>query len=288
MSHLDDEAVASLAVGDDDDASAVLHVAECAACADRVDDMRSLADRIGALGQNSGLLTPPDRVWEEIAKQLGDELPEASQAAAADPTTHDATADQLSVDSPDNATELELRTESADAVADPPVDLAERRAAKVSADEEAKPSRRGRRAPWLVGVAAGVVGLVAGAGIVAGVLRNPAPSGTVVAQAALQDLATEADAGSARVEVLNDGSEVLVLDTDFTDVPDAYLEVWLIDPNVEGMVSLGHLTQADEQFVIPEGFDVAAFPIVDISVEPLDGVPTHSGDSITRGVLEAQ
>lgn len=31
---------------------------------------------------------------------------------------------------------------------------------------------------------------------------------------------------------------------------------------------------------------LGAFPIVDISAEPLDGVPTHSGDSVTRGVLD--
>lgn len=273
MSHLDDEAVASLAVGDDQHAQFALHVVECPECAERVENMRGLADRIGALGRHSALLTPPDHVWEKIVNELGDELLEAGPLLTT-PVTDDA-GEAVASSAP----------ASADAVETSPVSLDARRAAKASAGVGASQGRS-RRTPWLVGVAAGLVGLVAGAGIVAGLLRSSEPAGAVVAQAELQNLATEAAAGTARVELLSNGSKVLVVDTDFEDVRDAYLEVWLIDPNVEGMVSLGHLTQADEQFVIPEGYDVAAFPIVDISVEPLDGVPTHSGDSITRGVLE--
>jgi hypothetical protein len=39
-------------------------------------------------------------------------------------------------------------------------------------------------------------------------------------------------------------------------------------------------------FVLPENLDVGEFPVVDVSNEPIDGDPTHSGDSIVRGVLE--
>lgn len=282
MSHLDDEEVASLALGDGHSVTAAAHAAECAECAERVTHMNALADRIGALGRNSGLLTPPDRVWEEIVGELGDEL-----AVEPDLTVDQAPASQDPTTSVDEASR-EPTQASADAPEPPPADLAARRAAKDNATGQPREDSRGsRRTPWLVGIAAGLVGLVAGAGIVTGILRNPEPTGAVVAQAELQDLATEADAGTARVERLGDGREVLVLDTDFEDVLNGYLEVWLIDPNVEGMVSLGHLTQESEEFLIPDGYDVAAFPIVDISVEPLDGVPTHSGDSVTRGVLEA-
>lgn len=284
MSHLDDEAVASLAVGDDQDAVAALHAAQCPDCEQRVEHMRALADRIGAIGRHTGLMTPPDHLWEQIASELGDEL--LADLPAASPQPLSAVGEVPA--NPGGASGAADDPRAADEAAS--VDLTARRAARddlaaaSAADGDAV--SRGRRTPWLVGIAAGLVGLVAGAGIVAGVLRNPEPTGSVVAQANLTNLLTEADAGTARVEVLGDGSSVLVLDTDFEDVPDAYLEVWLIDPNIEGMVSLGHLTQADEQFVIPAGFDVADFPIVDISVEPLDGVPTHSGDSVTRGVLE--
>ncbi|WP_061963412.1 anti-sigma factor [Demequina aurantiaca] len=287
MSHLDDEAVASLAVGDDQDATAAIHAAECPECTERVEHMRTLADRIGALGRTSGMLTPPDRVWEQIANELGDELL-AGSAAEVPPATG---VTNLPVAGGDDRTEQ--ATASADATEDFITDLSSRRDAQ--AESRGEPGAEGAHAshrsytPWLIGVAAGVVGVVVGGGIVAGILDNSDPTGSIIAQAALTDLATEADAGTARVETLDDGREVLVVDTttDFEDVSDGYLEVWLIDPNIEGMVSLGHLTQANEEFVIPNGYSVAAFPIVDISVEPLDGVPTHSGDSVTRGVLES-
>ncbi|WP_296666190.1 anti-sigma factor, partial [Demequina sp.] len=146
-------------------------------------------------------------------------------------------------------------------------------------------ARRRRPSPWLVGMAAAAAGVVLGAAGV-GLLTSGGDSPqTLVASAQLADLATEAEAGEARVERRDDGSEVLVVDTTFTDAGAANLEVWLIDTEVQGMVSLGYLTQDHEEFEIPAGYDVAAFPIVDISVEPADGVPTHSGDSITRGIL---
>ena len=36
---------------------------------------------------------------------------------------------------------------------------------------------------------------------------------------------------------------------------------------------------------LPADLDLAEFPLVDVSVEPLDGNPTHSGDSVARGEL---
>ena len=68
------------------------------------------------------------------------------------------------------------------------------------------------------------------------------------------------------------------------DPDDGYLELWLIDPTVTRLVSLGPL-RTDGIYDIPAGVDPAAFPIVDVSVEPVDGDPTHSGDSVLRGEL---
>jgi hypothetical protein len=41
----------------------------------------------------------------------------------------------------------------------------------------------------------------------------------------------------------------------------------------------------DATYAVPGGIDYRNFPIVDVSVEPPDGDPTHSGDSILRGTL---
>jgi len=92
--------------------------------------------------------------------------------------------------------------------------------------------------------------------------------------------------GSAKVIQLDDGS--YALDVDVENLPsdaDGFFELWVIDPNVEGMVSLGPLRNGRVE--LPAGVDPQSFPIVDISIEPVDGVPTHSGDSILRGVIEA-
>ena len=35
-----------------------------------------------------------------------------------------------------------------------------------------------------------------------------------------------------------------------------------------------------------DSVDLARFSVVDVSAEPLDGDPTHSGDSIVRGALD--
>ena len=64
---------------------------------------------------------------------------------------------------------------------------------------------------------------------------------------------------------------------------DGYLEVWLLRPDVSGMVTLGVLEGDTGEFLLPEGLDLAEYAVVDISREHLDGDPGHSGDSLVRG-----
>ena len=51
------------------------------------------------------------------------------------------------------------------------------------------------------------------------------------------------------------------------------------------MVSLGILAGDSGIFAVPRGLDLADYPVVDVSFEPLDGQPAHSGESIARGIL---
>ena len=64
-------------------------------------------------------------------------------------------------------------------------------------------------------------------------------------------------------------------------------EVWLIRSDASGLVSLGLLDGSTGRFVVPDGIDVDEFNLVDVSAEPVDGDPAHSGDSIVRGELSA-
>jgi hypothetical protein len=60
--------------------------------------------------------------------------------------------------------------------------------------------------------------------------------------------------------------------------------VWLIDRDVKKMVPVGILRGTNGQFVLPDGLDVGAYPVVDISVET-PGDPRHSGRSVLRGTI---
>jgi anti-sigma-K factor RskA len=143
----------------------------------------------------------------------------------------------------------------------------------------ARPARR--RAAWLAAaVAAAVVVL---AGTVALITRDD--GGTTLAEAQLEPLpsALPGTGPAAATVVERDGVRELDL---ALDVPatSGFYEVWLIDEDIEGMVSLGP-ARTDGRYEIPPDVDIGTFPVVDVSIEPPDGVPTHSGVSALRGTL---
>ena len=105
------------------------------------------------------------------------------------------------------------------------------------------------------------------------------PSTTV----ALDPLADNDASGQAEVVERDDGSRVLEVELDAPALDDGYYEVWLIEPSIVDMVPLGVARRARQTFELPADLDLGEFPIVDVSVEPLDGDPTHSGVSVARG-----
>ena len=81
---------------------------------------------------------------------------------------------------------------------------------------------------------------------------------------------------------------MLVVDLDQSESSeDGFREVWLLKPDVSGLVSLGTLAGSSGRFDLPAGLDLDQFSVVDVSEEQFDGDPAHSGDSIVRGPLEA-
>jgi anti-sigma-K factor RskA len=181
----------------------------------------------------------------------------------------------------------------------PPPDLwaaIERRVAAGDPAAVVTPISEGRRATIrtrraaVVGAAAALVAVVVVAlvGLFA-VLDDDGPTGTRVDEIALSNDGLEstgarsratatlvrADDGSYAIEIA--GSELPALD-------DGFLELWIIDTSVEGMYSLGPL-HGDGRYVLPAHVDPSGFPIVDVSIEPTDGAPAHSGKSILRGTL---
>ncbi len=91
--------------------------------------------------------------------------------------------------------------------------------------------------------------------------------------------------GRGHTVVERDGRRLLEVQLDAARLDDAYYEVWLLEPSVEGLVPLGVTQPGRATFEIPAGLDLRRYPLVDVSVEPLDGDPAHSGDSVVRGEL---
>jgi anti-sigma-K factor RskA len=167
----------------------------------------------------------------------------------------------------------------------PPPGIWDRIASELDEQPAATPLRarpsRARQARWAVplAIAAGIA-VIAGFVVLGG---DDAQEPVLVATATLDPLA---GSGSGTAELLDtDGHLQLRVETDDLDAGDGFLEVWVIDSGVERLVSLGPV-RADDLYDLPTGLDPRDFPIVDVSVEPIDGNPTHSGNSLLRGQLE--
>jgi hypothetical protein len=153
-----------------------------------------------------------------------------------------------------------------------------------TADATVLPFRRRHRV-LLVAAASVAVGAVVGAGAVAVVQSRD--DGRAVEAVALDPLANNDASGKAAVVVQDDGRRVLEVDLNAPQLTDSYYEIWLIDRSVKGMFPLGVVQPGKQTVEVPDDLDLAEFPLVDVSVEPLDGNPTHSGVSVVRGELES-
>lgn len=164
-----------------------------------------------------------------------------------------------------------------------------RRSGRHAASEPATTQSRFRR--WLpaAAAAAAVVIAVASGVIGAALSDDDEPTGgTIAAEAELAALAGSDRRGTARWLATVDGA-VLHVELAGSDDTEGYLEVWLLDPDGERLVSLGTLPAggaSSADLRVPAGIAPDDYPLVDVSVEALNGDPTHSGVSVARGDLQ--
>ena len=219
-----------------------------------IEECERCSDELGALrgvvdtARSARPLVPPaPHVWDRIADELG---------LAGKATT--------------GSTEVLPDVEPA-----PVADLSSRRAT----------SRGPRQWRWIAAAAA--AGVLVGATGVWWRTSQEAPA-SVVATATLKPLPGWDASGSAVVETMSDGTRVLVVDLAQHEAGDnGFREVWLLKPDVSGLVSVGTLDGSSGRFDLPPGLDLTQFSVVDVSEEQFDGNPAHSGDSIVRGALRA-
>ena len=156
---------------------------------------------------------------------------------------------------------------------------------------EPAPASRPRRTPWRRPLLVGGAALLAAAAVAVGLLVLPlggGPSPATSARPSAPLTALGQAAATGRV-VLADGAErSLVVDTSGLPEADGFYEVWLLDLDQGRMVALGALDDAGHgRLTVPDGVRLGDYPEVDVSLEPDDGDPAHSGDSVLRGRLPA-
>ena len=266
MEHVEPDELAAMAIdGRQPDAAIRDHLDECPPCLAEYEAFARTAGlgRGAVPGFDDEL--PGEGVWAGIHREL------ALDASLSD--------DPLVLTRATTASRLEPTQQ---APIDAPVDPA---AAPVV---ELDPARR-RRSPgrwWWMAAAAAVVGIVSGVAIGIGLSQTPGPAPqTVLAAAELEPFPGWDARGEALVEQGEDGARTIVVDLDATPPAGSVREVWLIRSDASGLVSLGLLDGSSGRFAVPTDIDLGDFSIVDVSAEPLDGQPAHSGDSIVRGEL---
>ena len=256
--HIDHDDLALLALAEQD-ASAVerSHLAGCASCASEYLALRQVV-QLGRAAGSAPLLTPPGGVWEGIHAELG-----LSNAVL---------------------TPMPYRVNAAAGPGASAVDGSVAVPAVPPAPAAVRLLLRRRWVPFAA--AAGVIGLVGGIAIGVASTTGGSPSEQVLAEATLDALPGWTASGAARVEQTTDGRRSVVVDLD-APAGTSLREVWLLTADASGLVSLGFLDGPSGRFTVPASVDLARYPLVDVSAEPADGDPAHSGDSIVRGELQS-
>jgi hypothetical protein len=249
MQHLDPDAVGLAALGEPLDLRSQEHLGKCSICSAEVDALRRVVTTAKAEGPLTVLERPSPAVWDAIRTELG--LPA-----------------ELGVDGAASGPEPSGNGRSL-----------------AAARDEGGGRRRQFSARWLA-VAAGV-GILVGGGALWGLESLRAgENGVVLAQAELDPLPGFSGSGEATVSRSDDGTRSL--DVDLTGAtPEGYRQVWLIAPDLQEMYSVGLMDADHASFAVPADIDLARYPIVDVSDEPLDGNPAHSSISMVRGTIHA-
>lgn len=198
--------------------------------------------------------------WIELSRSVSEEDRERSEPPSG---LWDRIAVQLEVD----------ESVEADPMPAAVIDLEQARTRKAP-----RAIRRQHRRLALAAVAAAVVVVLGFSALTTGDDETT----TFVAEATNATLTVPFD-GTATASITGDALEI-AFSSDLPD--DEPLELWLIKPDLSDMVSLG-LVDDQGSYEIPAGIDPSEFSLVDVSIEPDDGDPTHSGRSILRGELQA-
>lgn len=257
--HPDPDDLALVALGEQLGGGVHAHITGCVACTTQVDSFRTTVELAGLSDYGRDAPPPAEHVWDAISTDLGF----SSAAGPARPST--ASGPRLT------------------AVPDP----IEPGPAAAPQPASALPRRRWNR--WVAPIAAAAVGIALGAGAVV-LVQNRANSVTVDATAPLTPVQggplppSDGQVGTAELVTARSGQEVRVDASGLPASASTAYEVWLFGDDGR-MVSLGTLADGSGSFTVPAGIDTTQYRTVDVSDEPPDGNPAHSGISLIRGTF---
>jgi hypothetical protein len=258
--HLDDELLADWALtGQEPDAAALEHLQDCTRCQESLADLREVAGLATTLPR---LERPPADVWQRVGAELNLHADAASAPVAAAPPhpgSPSGTGSSAGTGSSGGAGSGGGRRQRGTSVL-------RRRTLVLAASIAA-----------ILGIGAGIGGTLA--------LTDRQPK--VEAAIRLEPLEGKTGDGSADLVRTRNGDKLKVT-ADGLDATNGFYEVWLINTDGKRMVSLGVLDPATGGvFQVPPSLTTQGYRIVDVSLEPDDGNPEHSTDSIIRGTLPA-
>ncbi|WP_395729828.1 anti-sigma factor [Nakamurella sp.] len=260
-SHPDPDDLALVALDEQLGAGVDEHIAGCATCTEQVESFRGTIELAGLSDYGRDAPPPGDHVWAAISTDLGFA---GSTPVAGPPAVPPALPRLVSVPGP------------AEPAAEP----------TPSIEPTARPARRNR---WIAPIAAAAVGIALGAGAVI-VVQNREGSVTVDATAPLTPVqggplpTSDGQVGTAELVTARNGQQVRVDASALPAPTSTAYEVWLFGDDGR-MVSLGTLADGSGSFTVPAGIDTTQYRTVDVSDEPPDGNPAHSGISLIRGTF---
>ena len=287
MQHCDDDVLALVALGEEPSFADAAHLNACGECRAEVESLRRLVTTVRVPVPEGAAVPPPARVWEEIAAATGATVTPRTVPAPAAPSDPMAPVAPAAGAAPARPAAPSASSSGTSSGTSSSPSSARHR------DDVAPLARRrragsGMRSLLLVAASALVVGAAGGIVGTRALTPDPQPpKPKLVTQVVLAALPVDPQAkGEARVLSTKSGRE-LTVDVSRLAGTSGFYEVWLIDRGVKKMIPLGILHGSQGQFAIPEGVDLSQYPIVDVSAEPLDGNPQHSGKSLLRGTIQA-
>ncbi|MER6346556.1 anti-sigma factor [Streptomyces sp. NPDC001595] len=269
MKHADEETLALMALGEAAPSTADEHLRQCERCRQELVRLRHVVATTRApVVRDDELLEPPADLWDDIADELG----LGSRPGAAHRDTARADGGEEVPPQPSSQP-----TQTTTRVMRPPEDGG----GATTAPPVPRPRRLSRFAVMLTACAA-LLGAAAGAGITWWAGDDTAVTAPATQGARLDSL----QAGSVGYARLTGGDSGRTLDITVQGLPQTsgYFEVWLMDRSHTKLISMGVLgPDGHAALPVPDNVDLTEYSVVDVSVQPYNGKPDHSGDSLVRG-----